>query len=209
MIVMPKDLFFEINKQKKERILEAATKEFSSRRYAEASINQIIKESDISRGSFYQYFEDKDDLYFFIINTVVKETAYAFLKKFVASQPENIFSVYEALFRYNLQLLSDQKYQAFFTNMYLSLDYHLQQKLKEIFSSIREELLQGKLDELEMKSGYDGLFFQELMNILELNNRDLLMQYISGSFDKACIMEIYYRRIQIINGAKNTTKKGE
>lgn len=206
---MPKDLFFEINEQKKERILKAAVREFSNRKYAEASINQIIKESDISRGSFYQYFEDKDDLYFYIINTVVNETAYSFLKKFVASQPENIFSVYEALFHYNLQLLSDQKYQAFFKNMYLSLDYRLQQKLKEIFSSIREELLQGKLDELRVNSGYDDLFFQELMNILELNNRDLLMQYISSPLDKTQIMEIYHRRIRIINGAKNTDTKGE
>lgn len=206
---MPKDLFFEINEEKKNRILEAAIKEFSNKKYAEASINQIIKESDISRGSFYQYFEDKDDLYFYIINTVVNETAYAFLKEFVASQPDNIFSVYEALFTYNLQLLSDKKYQAFFKNMYLGMDYHLQQKLKEIFNSIREEMLEGKLNELKIKSGYDNLFFQELMNILELNNRDLLTQYISGPLDKSCIMEIYKVRIQILHGIKNTNMKGE
>lgn len=204
---MPKALFFEINAQKKERILEAAIQEFSSKKYAEASINQIIKEANISRGSFYQYFEDKDDLYFYIISTVVNETAYAFLKDFLASQPDDIFAVYEALFTYNLHLLSDQKYQAFFKNMYLGMDYCLQQKLKEIFSVIRAEILEGNLNELRIKSGYDNLGFQELMNILELSNRDLLMQFIVHPFGKNAIMDAYQRRIQILRGINNTKTK--
>lgn len=204
---MPKALFFEINAQKKERILEAAIREFSSRKYAEASINQIIKEADISRGSFYQYFEDKDDLYFYIISTVVNETAYAFLKDFLASQPDDIFAVYEALFTYNLHLLSDQKYQAFFKNMYLGMDYCLQQKLKEIFSVIRAEILEGNLNELRIKSGYDNLGFQELMNILELSNRDLLMQFIVHPLGKKAIMDAYQRRIQLLRGINNTKTK--
>ena len=92
--------------------------------YEKASINQIIKEADISRGSFYQYFEDKDDLYFFLIDTVIKTTSYSFLKEFVAAQPKNVFSVYKALLFYNLQLLSDAKYQAFFKNMTIQLSDH-------------------------------------------------------------------------------------
>jgi len=204
---MPKVLFFEINAQKKERILKAAIQEFSSRKYAEASINQIIKEADISRGSFYQYFEDKDDLYFYIISTVINETAYAFLKDFLASQPDDIFAVYEAMFTYNLHLLSDQKYQAFFKNMYLGMDYRLQQKLKEIFSVIRAEILEGNLNELRIKSGYDNLGFQELMNILELSNRDLLMQFIVHPLAKNAIMDAYQRRVQILRGINNTKTK--
>lgn len=204
---MPKVLFFEINAQKKERILKAAIQEFSSRKYAEASINQIIKEADISRGSFYQYFEDKDDLYFYIISTVINETAYTFLKDFLASQPDDIFAVYEAMFTYNLHLLSDQKYQAFFKNMYLGMDYRLQQKLKEIFSVIRAEILEGNLNELRIKSGYDNLGFQELMNILELSNRDLLMQFIVHPLGKNAIMDAYQRRIQILRGINNTKTK--
>lgn len=204
---MPKVLFFEINAQKKERILKAAIQEFSSRKYAEASINQIIKEADISRGSFYQYFEDKDDLYFYIISTVINETAYTFLKDFLASQPDDIFAVYEAMFTYNLHLLSDQKYQAFFKNMYLGMDYRLQQKLKEIFSVIRAEILEGNLNKLRIKSGYDNLGFQELMNILELSNRDLLMQFIVHPLGKNAIMDAYQRRIQILRGINNTKTK--
>lgn len=206
---MPKDLFFQISEEKKNRIIEAAIKEFSYRMYAEASINQIIKESCISRGSFYQYFEDKDDLYFYIVNMVVNETSYTFLKKFVAAEPQNIFSIYKALFIYNLQLMSDKKYKNFFKNMYLGMDYQLQQKLKEIFNTIRQEMLKDKMNEIIRKSGYDILIFEELMNILELINRDLLMQYISGQQDKGCIMKKYEMRIEILHGTIKTKVKGE
>lgn len=44
------------------QILEAAAHEFARVPYSAVSINQIIKEAEISRGSFYTYFEDKDDL---------------------------------------------------------------------------------------------------------------------------------------------------
>lgn len=54
--------FLKLKEEKKQAILEAAVHEFSRVPYSSASINQIIKEADISRGSFYTYFEDKDDL---------------------------------------------------------------------------------------------------------------------------------------------------
>ena len=40
---MPKGLFFTIDNEKKSRIIEAATREFSCKMYDKASINQIIK----------------------------------------------------------------------------------------------------------------------------------------------------------------------
>ena len=59
---MPTQRFFKLKEEKRRLILEAAAHEFSRVPYSAASINQIIKEADISRGSFYTYFEDKDDL---------------------------------------------------------------------------------------------------------------------------------------------------
>ena len=59
---MPTQRFLKLKEEKKQAILEAAVHEFSRVPYSSASINQIIKEADISRGSFYTYFEDKQDL---------------------------------------------------------------------------------------------------------------------------------------------------
>lgn len=58
---MPTQRFLNL-KDSKNAILEAAAHEFARVPYSAVSINQIIKEAEISRGSFYTYFEDKDDL---------------------------------------------------------------------------------------------------------------------------------------------------
>lgn len=65
---MPTQRFINLKEEKKQAILEAAVHEFSRVPYSAASINQIIKEADISRGSFYTYFEDKDDLMRYILS---------------------------------------------------------------------------------------------------------------------------------------------
>ena len=54
---MPTQRFLKLKEEKKQVILDAAVHEFSRVPYSSASINQIIKEADISRGSFYTYFE--------------------------------------------------------------------------------------------------------------------------------------------------------
>ena len=59
---MPTQRFLNLKDSKKNAILEAAAHVFASVPYSAVSINQIIKEAEISRGSFYTYFEDKDDL---------------------------------------------------------------------------------------------------------------------------------------------------
>ncbi len=48
---------------RRDRILDAAADEFSDRGYDGASINRIIGEAGISKGSLYYYFDDKEDLF--------------------------------------------------------------------------------------------------------------------------------------------------
>ncbi|MGN0157562.1 MAG: TetR family transcriptional regulator [Brotaphodocola sp.] len=58
---MPTERFYRLSEEKQKLIYEAAKKEFARVPYEKASINQIVKNADISRGSFYTYFEDKED----------------------------------------------------------------------------------------------------------------------------------------------------
>lgn len=78
---MPKDTFFRLPDEKKKRIMEAAVREFLSRPYADTSINKIIKDAEIPRGSFYQYFEDKKDLFLYVIGEQVKVIVSMFEKE--------------------------------------------------------------------------------------------------------------------------------
>lgn len=63
---MPTDRFYRLADEKKRIIREAAIKEFARVPFEKASINQIIRNADISRGSFYTYFSDKQDVVSFI-----------------------------------------------------------------------------------------------------------------------------------------------
>ena len=59
---MPKQTFFHLPEEKKKRLLEAARVEFSRVPLKDSSIANIVKIAEIPRGSFYQYFESKEDL---------------------------------------------------------------------------------------------------------------------------------------------------
>jgi len=64
---MPSERFFKLDPEKQQRICQAAKREFSRTNFEEASINRIIKDADISRGSFYTYFIDKMDILQYMI----------------------------------------------------------------------------------------------------------------------------------------------
>ncbi|CAH1707060.1 TetR/AcrR family transcriptional regulator [Lactobacillus delbrueckii subsp. delbrueckii] len=63
---MPSQTFFNLPKEKQDRIMAAAREEFFTHSFDEASINRLIKAAGIPRGSFYQYFADKEDVYFYL-----------------------------------------------------------------------------------------------------------------------------------------------
>lgn len=60
---MPRPRFYRLPEEKRERILEAAAKEFSANGYDGASMNKLLEEAGISKGAAYYYFDDKADLF--------------------------------------------------------------------------------------------------------------------------------------------------
>lgn len=65
---MPTTTFFNLPPPKRERLLRAAVSEFVQKPFNEVSINRIIHVAGIPRGSFYQYFENKTDLFQHILD---------------------------------------------------------------------------------------------------------------------------------------------
>lgn len=70
---MPTERFFRLPAGKQEVIREAALKEFKRVIPEDVSINRIIQQADISRGSFYTYFESKYDLLRWLIEDKVEQ----------------------------------------------------------------------------------------------------------------------------------------
>lgn len=90
---MPTHTFFNLQQDKQNKIIAVSKKEFSEHNFYGASINRIIKEAGISRGSFYQYFENKEDLFIYILD----EYKYRMLESFSKNIKEKKYDIFEFL----------------------------------------------------------------------------------------------------------------
>ena len=70
---MPKQTFFNLPEEKRQQIIDVAIDEFADNDYANASISKIVARAGIAKGSFYQYFEDKEDLYGYLISLIAEK----------------------------------------------------------------------------------------------------------------------------------------
>lgn len=105
---MPTERFYRLPEAKKQIIREAAMKEFARVPFEKASINQIIHNADISRGSFYTYFEDKQD----VVRYLFEENSNK-MKQLCQRELEtnhgDYFAMIERLFEYFIQSMQDSE----------------------------------------------------------------------------------------------------
>ena len=106
---MPTNVFFNLKPNKQKRILDVAIQEFSEYPLEEVSIKRIVEGASIARGSFYQYFDDIDDLFVYILN-LAKEHIQTYKKNEMELHPTMDFIefVRHSIFQ-NLSLLLDNK----------------------------------------------------------------------------------------------------
>jgi len=69
---MPKSTFGKLAQEKKDRVLSAATDLFAERGFHRTEMDEIAKRAGISKGSLYNYFKSKDDLFLHICNTGIQ-----------------------------------------------------------------------------------------------------------------------------------------
>lgn len=89
---MPKDTFFNLPQKKQSLIIDVVITEFYEKGYDLASISSIVEKAHIAKGSFYQYFDGKDELFKYI-NTMIND------KKMQFAQP--VILVFEQLSFYD------------------------------------------------------------------------------------------------------------
>ncbi len=91
---MPKPTFQNLPPEKRERITAAAIAEFSSVPYARATLDRIVDAAGVSKGSMYQYFAGKADLYRWLLTEYLPGRKMAAIG---ASAPEPGASVWAVL----------------------------------------------------------------------------------------------------------------
>ena len=113
---MPKSTFYNLNDEKREKIEKALRNEFSKNIFEKTSISNIIEEAQIPRGSFYQYFEDKEDALQHIIKSfLAKEKAE--IKELLIKNKGNIFVTTLDLYSYFVDKSYDETEKRLFQNI--------------------------------------------------------------------------------------------
>lgn len=70
---MPYPTFYNLPEEKRQKLLECAIDEFAEYDYHSASITKIVTRAGIAKGSLYQYFKDKQDLYYYLLELAVQK----------------------------------------------------------------------------------------------------------------------------------------
>lgn len=168
---MPRDTFYNLDEKKREKIMDAAIKEFTEHELHKARVSNIIKEADIPRGSFYQYFEDLDDLYYYVIDGVFDSVFLEGRKH--AELTDDLFLYTELTFEIDLDGYMNDKRHRFIMNVLKSIGSnpeYLEQhniKRKEYILTVLEKMDLSNLrihDEDDLVQLYE--FLQNIKRIV-------------------------------------------
>ena len=115
---MIKNTYYNLPTEKKNRIVQAIKKEVDGKSYDKISINQIVARAEISRGSFYQYFDDKKDILLLLLDGFTENVYHTFQKTLLESNGD-IFFACQNVFDYVLTSYEHENYSVALNSVFL------------------------------------------------------------------------------------------
>ena len=103
---MPKQTFINLPEEKRQIIVNAAIEEFAEHGLDNASTNRIVANSGISKGSFYQYFEDKQDVFMYLLTVLEREKIEYFKGKHPPSNNMDTFQYFRWMIKTGMEFNS-------------------------------------------------------------------------------------------------------
>lgn len=198
---MPTKTFLNLPKEKRLRILKAGKKEFSRVPFEKAVIANIAKDADIPRGSFYQYFENLEDLFTYIIDYLYGLSK----KKFMQHLQENNNDVYEALkvkFASEIDKLSKEANRQFRLNTINILFNEKKEYPKEFVNYIFNRSSSIDIDffpeEFRKREK-----FGELVEFMKMVGDNCTHAYLTSNISEEEIKENYNKYIDLVKMGYN------
>lgn len=181
--------FFDLKKEKQDRMINAALKIFGMRGYQFASTDDIVKEAGISKGLLFHYFVSKLGLYSFVYDYSVRFMSME-LKTAVNAKETNFFTLHKQMAAGRLQVLKN------YPCMQLFLEKCNVEDINEALLAIAEkkeelhnlyESFDAQADFTKLPAGTDAV---RLRNVLRYTLKNLMDEHFSdGSFHA----ELYYQ----------------
>jgi AcrR family transcriptional regulator len=181
---MPKKTFLKLKPEKRAYFTEKALFAFATQDFEAVSITRLMQELALPKGSFYQYFEDKRDLYFYLFDYFQQKKDDTLATQAIG-QKDSFFDFWTewlwAEFQYHWQNPIEWN---FWLNAYRERNSSVlgnlqmlifQRVAQQFMGSLRQESRQGKLNQditLEMQA-YFLAYSQDALNQYILHKHDL------------------------------------
>lgn len=197
---MIKKTFYNLPEEKRQRVIDAIMHEFAGSTTEKVSINRIVKTAGISRGSFYQYFDDKVDLVEVLTKSFIDlsiDQAYKALK----DSNGDIFYTYEMMFEIISDFAKNNKQKVVLKNLLKNLranDDLISEYLMHRFSGFAE------LIELTKHFNRDNLKYRNEEDVEALNQiltqvlKNAIFNYFVKGNDYEEVKRSYLRKLEII-----------
>ena len=117
---MPSETFFRLPESKQERIVQAIKDEIARAPFEEFSIGNVIRNCGISRGSFYQYFHNKEDIFFYLISDYQNKIIQDIISTMQGNDGD-LFDMLEIVFRHAVRLLCYKDSRQFRHNLFCNV----------------------------------------------------------------------------------------
>ena len=198
---MPKETFLKLSKEKQQKIIKSAKKEFARAPIENVSIKNIVEEADIARGSFYQYFESKEDLLIYILREN-SEKLNTKLKDKVKETNGDIFKLYIFLYDSMIEEFTNNPDQELFKQIFINLKssdenvFDLVRKTKP--QDIIEYYEQIDKNNLKIENHEDLVIICDMLNVI--TRRALIKNFKNKSKEdcrKMFLKEIEYLKYGI------------
>ncbi|MFJ6211086.1 TetR/AcrR family transcriptional regulator [Lysinibacillus sp. NPDC092081] len=158
-------LFNSLKSEKQERIINAAIKEFVQSGFDKASTNEIVKEARISKGSLFNYFKSKKDLYLYLIEYSIQVIEKIY--EHIDLNETDIFIKIEklGLKKLHIQRKFPQVFDFLFSSVHEESD-EVKEDIKQKVNSIFEEGVTKIYDNIDYSKFREDIDIQKAIDIL-------------------------------------------
>lgn len=169
---MPKETFYNLSEEKRQRIIKAAGKEFLRVPLTEAKIANIVTTAHIPRGSFYQYFDGLDDLYHYFFEIKLRGFQENFREEVVKNKGD-LIETWRQIAKHILEHVTKSKNAGLFQNAVLGLHNRGNQNIVEDLA-----ILYHKKSQLSEE--YEDVDFSLFKQENSIEDIEILRRIISG-----------------------------
>ncbi|WP_125708334.1 TetR/AcrR family transcriptional regulator [Lacticaseibacillus porcinae] len=114
---MPTATFYRLPTPKRARIVQAAYTEFARAPFHDASVSNIIRGAQVAHGSFYQYFQDKADIFDYLLSLQQNHNI-AWMREVLAQEHNDFFAAIAIVFDRLIDMLVSGPYAPFYANVF-------------------------------------------------------------------------------------------